>query len=93
MQYAGYQSGGAGYYIVVDGRGTREDTAYMHMIGPSPLRTGQTVRPGQKIGEVGNTGSSSGCHLHFETWTGPGWYEGGDPYDPLPSLKRWDRWS
>jgi murein DD-endopeptidase MepM/ murein hydrolase activator NlpD len=93
VQYAGYQDGGAGFYIVIDGRGTAEDTTYMHMNAPALLRTGQLVRTGQKIGEVGNTGSSSGCHLHFEIWSGPGWYEGGNPYDPLPALQRWDRWS
>jgi hypothetical protein len=34
-----------------------------------------------------------GCHLHFEQWTSPGWYDGGRPIDPLPDLKRWDRTS
>ena len=34
-----------------------------------------------------------GCHLHFEEWTAPGWYDGGHPVDPLPDLKRWDRTS
>ncbi len=33
------------------------------------------------------TGRASTCHLHFELWTAPGWYEGGKPIDPLPLLK------
>jgi murein DD-endopeptidase MepM/ murein hydrolase activator NlpD len=39
---------------------------------------------------VGDTGNASGCHLHFELWSAPGWYAGGEPFDPLPRLQRWD---
>ena len=35
------------------------------------------------------TGNASTCHLHFEIWTAPGWYEGGSPRDPKPDLERW----
>lgn len=92
VRYSGYQ-GAAGNYLVIDGRGTGFDTAYMHLLRPSPLKKGQTVRTGQLIGLVGSTGSSTACHLHFEIWTAPGWYEGGSPIDPLAYLKKWDRYS
>ncbi|HEY8639914.1 MAG TPA: peptidoglycan DD-metalloendopeptidase family protein [Solirubrobacterales bacterium] len=92
VQYAGYQ-GAAGNYIVIDQKGSGEDNAYMHLAAPSPLATGDRVRTGQYIGDVGDTGDARGCHLHFEVWSAPGWYEGGQPYDPLPLLKAWDKYS
>jgi murein DD-endopeptidase MepM/ murein hydrolase activator NlpD len=92
VQYAGWD-GAAGNYIVIDGKGSRYDTAYMHLAEPSPLRERQVVRTGQPIGIVGDTGDATACHLHFELWDAPGWYEGGSPIDPLPFLKRWDRYS
>ena len=92
VRYAGYESS-AGYYVVIDGRGSGRDMAYMHLMRPSRFATGQKVRTGQRIGEVGETGNAVGCHLHFEIWTAPGWYVGGSPIDPLPSLERWDAYS
>jgi murein DD-endopeptidase MepM/ murein hydrolase activator NlpD len=92
VQYAGYH-GRAGNYLVIDGDGTGVDYAYMHLRKPPLVSAGQRVFTGQKIGEVGDTGRASGCHLHFEMWTAPGWYEGGKPFDPLPSLQRWDAYS
>jgi murein DD-endopeptidase MepM/ murein hydrolase activator NlpD len=92
VRYSGYH-GAAGNYLVVDGRGTGFDMAYMHLLQPSPLKTGDTVRTGQPVGLVGSTGSSTACHLHFEIWTAPGWYQGGSPIDPLPYLRRWARYS
>jgi murein DD-endopeptidase MepM/ murein hydrolase activator NlpD len=92
VQYAGYQSA-AGNYVVIDGRGTGYDFMYAHLAEPSPLHTGELVRTGQPIGVVGDTGDAQGCHLHFEMWGPPGWYEGGSPFDPLPYLEKWDVYS
>jgi murein DD-endopeptidase MepM/ murein hydrolase activator NlpD len=83
----------AGHYIVIDGDGTDVDYAYMHLDQPSPFSTGDRVYTGQTIGAVGDSGNAEGCHLHFELWSGPGWYDGGKPFDPLPSLRAWDSWS
>ena len=92
VQYSGYE-GAAGNYIVIDGKGTGYDFAYMHLLEPSPLQEGAIVRTGEPIGIVGQTGDATACHLHFEIWTAPGWYEGGSPIDPLPFLKQWDVYS
>ena len=54
---------------------------------------GETTLVGQKVGKVGTTGNSTGCHLHFELWVGAGWYTGGGPIDPLPLLQYWDSYS
>ena len=84
----------AGNYVVIDGKGTGVDTMYAHLIRRSPLPKGARVRTGQLIGNVGQTGSASGCHLHFEIWTAPGWYEGGSPMPSVAKLlHRWDVWS
>ena len=83
----------AGHYIVIDGDGTDVDYVYMHLDQPSPFSEGDRVYTGQTIGAVGDSGNADGCHLHFEMWGAPGWYDGGKPFDPLPSLQAWDSWS
>ena len=92
VQYAGYH-GAAGNYVVIDGAGNSNDYVYMHLAEPTPFQEGDRVYTGQRIGAVGETGNAQGCHLHFELWASPGWYDGGDPFDPLPSLRAWDSWS
>lgn len=92
VKFAGYHEA-AGNYVVVDGAGTDIDYVYMHMLSPALVQTGQRVFTGQQIGEVGETGRASGCHLHFEMWSGPGWYDGGEAFDPLPYLRAWDAYS
>jgi murein DD-endopeptidase MepM/ murein hydrolase activator NlpD len=83
----------AGYYIVVDGYKSKYDYVYMHLQDRSPFRTGDKVKTGQMIGRVGDSGNAQGCHLHYEMWNAPGWYDGGNPFDPYRFLKLWDRWS
>jgi murein DD-endopeptidase MepM/ murein hydrolase activator NlpD len=92
VQYSGYH-GAAGNYIMIDGSAIGTDYGYMHLAEPSPFRKGDRVYTGQRIGSVGRTGNATACHLHFELRTAPGWYEGGHPFDPLPSLMAWDAWS
>ena len=83
----------AGNYLVIDGDRTEIDYAYMHLDQPSPFSEGDRVYTGQTIGAVGESGNARGCHLHLELWSSPGWYDGGKPFDPLPSLQAWDSWS
>ena len=84
--------GAAGNYLVIDGKATDVDYAYMHLQQPSRLDEGDRVKTGQTLGRVGETGNASGCHLHFEMWDGQ-WQGGGSVMDPVPHMKRWDGWS
>jgi murein DD-endopeptidase MepM/ murein hydrolase activator NlpD len=76
----------AGNYVVIDLASSADDIAYMHLTEPSPLKVGQAVGTGQALGTVGDSGNASGCHLHFEYWSGD-WYGGGEAIDPVPFLK------
>ena len=61
--------GGYGQYVYLehDVNGRSVLTVYAHMQrGSSPLRVGDVVEVGDFIGLVGNTGISTGPHLHFE---------------------------
>jgi murein DD-endopeptidase MepM/ murein hydrolase activator NlpD len=90
ISWRAYQAGGAGHYLVLDSAAEDYNYVYMHLQSGSLLvGKGDVVTAGQHIANVGNSGSSSGPHLHFEIWDGP-WYDGGKPVDPHPFLKSWE---
>jgi len=70
------KGGGFGQHIYIEHIANFNDTefqnwqtVYAHMeIGTTPenLRVGSIVKAGDIIGTVGNTGTSTGAHLHFE---------------------------
>lgn len=61
---AGGWGGGYGTYVVIKhSNGTQ--TLYGHL-SQTLVSAGQTVTKGQQIGKMGNTGQSTGVHLHFE---------------------------
>ncbi|WP_204069975.1 M23 family metallopeptidase, partial [Planobispora siamensis] len=65
---ASYYDSGAGHLVRIH-HGDNYYTFYMHLDTRS-VSEGQTVRPGQQIGTLGNTGSNSGggYHLHYEVF-------------------------
>jgi murein DD-endopeptidase MepM/ murein hydrolase activator NlpD len=87
----GYQAGGAGWYVA-EQAGDGLSFFYAHcQAGSVAVRAEQSVRAGQRLCLVGQTGDATGPHLHFEIWVG-GWHVGdGHPVDPLPYLEAWDR--
>ena len=57
-------------------------TEYFHLVeGSVVVKVGDLVKPGQLLGEGGNTGYSLGSHLHFAIRP-----NGGSAVDPLPYL-------
>jgi murein DD-endopeptidase MepM/ murein hydrolase activator NlpD len=74
---AGYSGGSGNYTCILHGRRGNDSvsTCYAHQ-SQILVHPGQQVRRGQLIGRVGNTGTSTGPHLHFEVRLN------GDPVDP-----------
>jgi hypothetical protein len=56
---------GGGYWVKID-HGGRWETQYLHLLEPPPVRVGQRVAQGGRIGRVGSTGNSGAPHLHYE---------------------------
>lgn len=63
-----------GYYLVI-AHDNGLQTWYQHC-SAMYVSVGQTVKKGQNIAAIGNTGISTGAHLHFEV------HVGGTPVDP-----------
>ena len=59
---------------------------YMHMSKLS-CKQGDNLKRGDKIGEVGSTGRSTGAHLHWQIQT----VEGGTTTNPMPNAKKGDK--
>lgn len=78
VTYAGWM-GGYGKLVVITSK-NGYSTRYGHLSRIS-VRNGSYVKQGQRIGNVGNTGRSTGPHLHFEI------RKNDKPINPLRYLK------
>nr|WP_275941264.1 M23 family metallopeptidase [Planosporangium flavigriseum] len=78
---AGANGGYGNYTCISHGSYQGQDlsTCYAHQ-SAILVSVGQSVRRGQVIGRVGNTGASTGPHLHFEV------RRNGTPVNPLSWL-------
>lgn len=70
-----YSKYGYGNRVVIK-HGYGFETLYAHL-GTINVKKGQWVRKNQIIGTVGNTGRSTGPHLHYEI------HKNGEPRDPM----------
>ncbi|EQA15312.1 peptidase M23 family protein [Glaesserella parasuis 174] len=75
VEHIAYQANGAGRYIKVR-HGGQYTTVYMHL-SRSLVKVGQSVKKGQRIALSGNTGRSTGAHLHYE------FHINGRPVNPM----------
>lgn len=74
---------GAGGWIIEIDHGEGLVTWYLHSYADGIfVKAGEKVKAGQQIAEVGSSGLSTGCHLHFEV------HLNGVATDPLPILTR-----
>ncbi|MEU0109562.1 M23 family metallopeptidase [Streptomyces sp. NPDC006251] len=67
--------------VIKHGNGTYSQYAHLSKV---KVRIGQIVKTGQEIARSGNTGNSSGPHLHFEIRTTPNY---GSAVDPVKFLR------
>lgn len=74
VSFAGWDAGGGGNRLVID-HGAGLQTTYNHL-SEITVQEGQKIARGQVTAKVGTTGSSTGCHLHFEV------VHRGTPVDP-----------
>jgi|GEM_PF-626286 len=77
--YAG-RLGGYGLIVILKHEGSFK-TIYAHN-RKNLVKKGDTVRQGQKIAELGNSGNATGPHLHFEVRCGQ------EATDPIPYLPK-----
>jgi murein DD-endopeptidase MepM/ murein hydrolase activator NlpD len=86
LEAASGDNGGRGNYVSIYSPAADRTYNYFHMLAAPLVAAGDPVRAGQKLGELGCTGSCWGDHLHFEV------REGRDPYGPVldtrPLLER-----
>lgn len=75
VEHVAFQAGGAGRYIKLR-HGGIYTTVYMHLSKPL-VRVGQAVKKGDRIALSGNTGRSTGAHLHYE------FHINGNPVNPM----------
>lgn len=67
--------------VIKHGNGTYSQYAHLSKV---TVHVGQIVKTGQEIAKSGNTGNSSGPHLHFEIRTTPNY---GSAVDPVKFLR------
>lgn len=74
VEHVAYQARGAGRYIKI--KHGHITTVYMHL-SKTLVKPGQRVKKGERIALSGNTGGSTGPHLHYE------FHINGRPVNPM----------
>ena len=79
--YGGIAGPSAGYNVVLK-HDNGYYTLYAHMSGRPPVKVGQRVKRGQRIGSMGKSGVATGTHVHFGVFYGGRPYNGGKAINP-----------
>lgn len=77
IKAAGNNNGGEGIFVILDAGGTVHKFFHLSKIN---VRTGDKVTAGEVVGLSGNTGYSTGPHLHWEK------HVAGRPVDPMANI-------
>lgn len=78
VKFAGWQNGYGKIVIIEHAFGI--ETRYAHQSN-LVVKTGQRVSRGQQIGDMGNSGNSTGVHVHYEVRVN------GEPVNPMTFIK------
>lgn len=83
VSFVGHDEHG-GLGVKIKSQDGKIQTLYWHL-SKAIVENGQRVKTGQKIGEIGSSGLSTGPHLHFE------YHINGKPVDPIKYLQRFNQ--
>jgi murein DD-endopeptidase MepM/ murein hydrolase activator NlpD len=82
VTFAGTMGDGAVVVVIAHDGGLVSMYAHLEdRIFPLPFKAGDTVQAGDRIGNVGLTGITTGMHLHWSVW------RNGEPIDPLSMIR------
>ena len=76
-------SGASGGNVLIMKHGPKSYVVFYHLQKPSHLNVGTRVQRGEVVAYSGNTGRSTGPHLHMELRNSRTW---GDTRNPVPEL-------
>ena len=85
VRFSGAKTGGIGNCIYIEHTSDGYWSNYMHLASMS-VSVGQTVKAGQQIGMMGNSGGDYAVHLHYELSPNGVFHSGGNTVNPQAYL-------
>ena len=85
VRFSGTKTGGIGNCIYIEHTADGYWSNYMHLASMS-VSVGQTVKAGQQIGMMGNSGGDYAVHLHYELSPNGSFHSGGNTVNPQSYL-------
>ena len=85
VRFSGSKTGGIGNCIYIEHTADGYWSNYMHLASMS-VSIGQTVKAGDRIATMGNTGGDYAVHLHYELSPNGSFHSGGNTVNPQAYL-------